>query len=152
MADVHRSRLSTRRRRVVLVAAASLVLLGALALAVRTGVGPFGYPAHPIPLRQASVDDSGRLLTVVGEHGCDEFSSVAVEEGAAEVRVTVRMRHRDSACPSSLSRGAVTVRLQHALGDRTVRDGGYGQDVTLVRRDLRQGPRLLGAPQPYARP
>jgi hypothetical protein len=99
------------------------------------------------------VDESGRLLSVIGEYGdCDQFISAEVDERAAGVTVTVRMRHASGTCTMRLNVGAVTVRLDRPLGGRVVRDGGYGQQVALVDRDLRTGPRLVGAPQPYANP
>jgi hypothetical protein len=147
-----RARLS-RHRSTVLIAVAVALVTVALVLPARAGFGPFAYPAHPIPLREASVDESGRLLSVIGEYGdCDQFISAEVDERAAGVTVTVRMRHASGTCTMRLNVGAVTVRLDRPLGGRVVRDGGYGQQVALVDRDLRTGPRLVGAPQPYANP
>ena len=60
----------------------------------------------------ASVDESGRLLSIVGESGdCDRFTSAEVDESAAGVTVTVRMRHVSGTCTVRLDVGAVTVRL-----------------------------------------
>jgi hypothetical protein len=137
----------------VLIAVAVALVTVALVLPARAGLGPFAYPAHPIPLREASADETGRLLSIVGEYGdCDRFTSAEVDESATDVTVTVRMRHVSDTCTMRLNAGAVTVRLDRPLGGRVVRDGGYGQQVALVDRDLRTGPRLVGAPQPYAIP
>jgi hypothetical protein len=104
-----------------------------------------------MPLAQASVDDSGCVLTVLAGHSCHRYDGVEVTESQTEVSVSVRARHPGGVCTAILLFSSVTVLLDEPLSARTIVDGYDDQRVPLVVTDLRERGPYPGAPWTWRR-